>query len=58
MTKCVEELRSITHHMKWAYQNWEEVRSDSPLLCTNGVSGDGALDPRTAAAWVCVQEGR
>ncbi|XP_009573831.1 PREDICTED: uncharacterized protein LOC104075125, partial [Fulmarus glacialis] len=56
MTKCVEKVRGITHHMKWAYQNWEEVRCDSPLLSANGVSGDGDLDPRTATAWFCVQK--
>lgn len=58
MTKWVEEVRSITHHMKWAYQNWEEVRSDSTLLSANEVPRDGELDPRTATAWVCVQERR
>lgn len=56
MTECVEEVRGITHHMKWAYQNWEEVRCDSPFLSANGVSGDGDLDPRTATAWFCVQK--
>lgn len=52
------KLRSITRHMKWAYQNWEEVKSGSTLLSANGVSRDGDLDPRTATAWICVQERR
>jgi len=58
MSKCVEEVRSIALHMKWTYQNWEEVRCDSPFLGANGVSGAGGLDPRPATAWFCVQERR
>lgn len=39
MTKCVEEVRSITHHVNQPYQDWEEVSCDSPSPRATGALG-------------------